>query len=92
MATLYSVGDSDDESSMLLRQKMQSAAREDGTKVYSLAAGVSLMIFYALAMQCMSTLAIVKRETQSWKWPVIQFIYMTGLSYLLSWVTYLIFK
>ncbi len=88
MATLYSVGDDDDESSMLLRQKMQSARRSDGSRVYSLATGVSLMIFYALAMQCMSTLAIVKRETQSWKWPLIQLTYMTALAYVLSFVAY----
>ena len=88
MATLYSVGDSDDESSMLLRDKMQAARHTDGARVYSLAAGVSLMIFYALAMQCMSTLAIVKRETQSWKWPILQFIYMTLLAYVMSLAAY----
>lgn len=92
MATLYSVGDSDDESSMLLREKMQSARQADGTRVYSLATGVSLMIFYALAMQCMSTLAIVKRETQSWKWPLFQFTYMTALAYVMSLVAYQLLK
>ena len=54
-----------------LRQKMNAAVWPDGTKVYTLAAGLSLLIFYVLAMQCMSTLAIVKRETHSWKWPLI---------------------
>ena len=63
MATLYSVGDDEDENSLLLREKMQQAKRSDGSKVYTLATGVSLMIFYVFAMQCMSTLAIVKRET-----------------------------
>jgi ferrous iron transport protein B len=48
------------------------------------------MIFYVLAMQCMSTLAIVKRETGTWKWPVVQFFMMTGLAYVLSWITYTI--
>ena len=62
----------------------------DGRKVYSLAAALSLMIFYVLAMQCMSTLAIVKRETGTWKWPVVQFFMMTGLAYVLSWLTYTI--
>ncbi len=92
MATLYSVGDDADENSNTLRQKMAAAKREDGTKVYDLATGLSLLVFYVIAMQCMSTLVIVKRETKTWKWPVIQFIYMTGLAYLLSWVTYVIFK
>jgi len=92
MATLYSVGDDADANSSTLRQKMAAAKRADGTKVYDIATGLSLLVFYVIAMQCMSTLVIVKRETKTWKWPVIQFIYMTGLAYLLSWVTYLIFK
>jgi ferrous iron transport protein B len=60
--------------------------------VYSFAAALSLMIFYVLAMQCMSTLAVVKRETQSWKWPTIQFFMMTGLAYFMSWAVYLLAK
>jgi ferrous iron transport protein B len=92
MATLYSVGDVDDEDNPTLRKKMQAAVRPDGTKVYTLATGVSLMIFYVLAMQCMSTLAVVKRETGSWKWPVIQFLYMTALAYLLSMAAYMLLK
>ncbi len=92
MATLYSVGGGADENSSTLRQKMAAAKRADGTKVYDLATGMSLLVFYVIAMQCMSTLVIVKRETKTWKWPVIQFLYMTGLAYLLSWVTYIIFK
>jgi len=92
MATLYSVGDDADENNNTLRQKMSAAVRADGTKVYNLASGLSLMVFYVLAMQCMSTLAIVKRETRSWKWPAIQLAYMTALAYLLSWLTYIIFS
>jgi ferrous iron transport protein B len=88
MATLYSVGEDADENSMLLRDKMQQATNADGSKVYTLASGVSLMIFYVFAMQCMSTLAIVKRETRSWKWPLIQLAYMTALAYLLSFIAY----
>ena len=87
MATLYSVEDSGEES-LALREKMQKAVRPDGTKVYTLASGVSLMVFYVFAMQCMSTLAIVKRETGSWKWPLIQLFYMTGLAYLMSLIAY----
>ena len=92
MATLYSVGEDADESNSTLRQKMSAAVRADGTKVYDLATGLSLLIFYVFAMQCMSTLAIVKRETRSWKWPVIQLVYMTGLAYLLSWLVYVVVK
>jgi ferrous iron transport protein B len=92
MATLYSVGDNADENSNTLRQKMAAATRADGSKVYTLATGLSLMIFYVLAMQCMSTLAVVKRETRSWKWPIIQLVYMTGLAYLLSWLIFVIFR
>lgn len=92
MATLYSVGDSKDENNATLRQKMKAATWPDGKKVYTLAAGLSLLIFYVLAMQCMSTLAVVKRETKSWKWPIIMLAYMTSLAYIMSFITYQIFK
>jgi ferrous iron transport protein B len=91
MATLYSVGDQDD-NELRLRDKMRAAKKEDGTPVYTLAAGLSLMIFYVFAMQCMSTLAVVKRETKSWKWPIIQLIYMTGLAYVMSLIAYQLLK
>ncbi|HUR65791.1 MAG TPA: ferrous iron transport protein B [Chitinophagaceae bacterium] len=91
MATLYSVGD-EDEGSLLLKEKMKAAVRPDGRPVFNLASGLSLMIFYVFAMQCMSTLAVVKRETKSWKWPLIQLLYMTGLAYLMSWLVYELFK
>ncbi len=89
MATLYSVGETDNFS---LREKMQAAKHEDGSKVYTLPAALSLMVFYVLAMQCMSTLAVVKRETKSWKWPLFQFVYMTGLAYLMSWLVFILFQ
>jgi ferrous iron transport protein B len=92
MATLYSVGEDKDKDYTTLRQKMEAAVRPDGTKVYDLATGLSLLVFYVLAMQCMSTLAVVKRETRSWKWPIIQLLYMTGLAYVMSWIVYTIFK
>src|SRR5436190_14571339 len=91
MATLYSVGDQD-ENALRLRDKMKAAKKEDGTPVYTLASGLSLMIFYVFAMQCMSTLAVVKRETKTWKWPIIQLIYMTGLAYIMSLIVFQIFK
>jgi ferrous iron transport protein B len=86
MATLYSV-DAEDENASL-REKMHAAIRPDGSKVYTLATGISLMVFYVLAMQCMSTLAIVKRETKTWKWPVIQLLYMTFLAYFMGLLAY----
>ena len=92
MATLYSVGEDADANNSTLREKMAAAVKSDGTKVYTLATGLSLMIFYVLAMQCMSTLAVVKRETRSWKWPMIQLVYMTGLAYLMSWIVYVMFS
>jgi ferrous iron transport protein B len=91
MATLYSVGDAE-AGKETLRDKMREAKRDDGTPVYTLAAGLSLLIFYVFAMQCMSTLAIVKRETRSWKYPVIQFVYMFGIAYLCALLVYQVFK
>ncbi len=92
MATLYSVGDDDTGESLMLREKMRQAKKTDGTPVYTLAAALSLMIFYVFAMQCMSTLAVVRRETGTWKWPLIQLAYMTGLAYVLSLLTYQAFS
>jgi ferrous iron transport protein B len=91
MATLYSVGDTD-AGLKTLEEKMREAKRSDGTPVYSLATGLSLLIFYVFAMQCMSTLAIVKRETRSWKYPAIQFAYMFVLAYVSAWAVYVMFK
>jgi ferrous iron transport protein B len=88
MATLYSVGEGVDETSLTLRKKMQSAKKTNGAPVYTVASGFSLLIFYLLAMQCMSTLVVVKRETGGWKWPIIQFLYMTGLAYIISFIIY----
>jgi ferrous iron transport protein B len=92
MATLYSVGEVDTNNEKKLTDKMKQAHLENGKPVYTVATGVSLMLFYALAMQCMSTLAIVKRETKSWKWPIVQFVYMTILAYLISWLAYIILR
>ncbi len=90
MATLYSVEEDDTNTS--LKEKMNNATFSDGSKVYTLGTSISLMVFYVLAMQCMSTLAITKRETKTWKWPLIQFGYMTVLAYVCSWITYIIFS
>ena len=88
MATLYSVGETDEDNDATLREKMAAAKNAKGEKVYQIASGISLMIFYLLAMQCMSTLAVVKRETKSWKWPLIQLLYMSGLAYLFSFIAF----
>jgi len=92
MATIYSVEGGKDADKSTLTQKMQHARKPDGSLVYTLASGVSLMIFYLLAMQCMSTLAVVKRETRGWKWPLIQLGYMTGLAYIMSFIAYQLLK
>lgn len=90
MATLYSVGE--DDQGLVLSEKMRAAKRKDGSVLFSLATGISLMIFYVFAMQCMSTLAITRRETKTWKWPAIQFVYMTSLAYLMSFIAYQLLK
>ncbi len=90
MATLYSVGDAST-GVKTLENKMRDARREDGTPLYTLATGLSLIIFYVFAMQCMSTIAIVRRETRSWKYPAIQFTYMLGLAYLCAFIIYRLF-
>ena len=92
MATIYSV-DGDDTHVESVREKMQSARNSDtGLPVFTTAVAFSLMMFYAFAMQCMSTIAVVYRETKSWKWPAIQFVYMTGLAYLASFIVYNLLK
>lgn len=92
MATIYSVNASDEQMDTV-REKMRLAKDPDtGLPVFSAAVGFSLMIFYAFAMQCMSTVAVVYRETKSWKWPVIQIAYMTGMAYFASLLVYQLLK
>jgi ferrous iron transport protein B len=87
MATIYSVGDQDNTSS--IREKMRDEINpKTGLPVFTLASGLSLMIFYAFAMQCMSTIAVVYRETKSIKWPLIQVLYMSALAYISSLLVY----
>ncbi len=88
LATIYSV-ESDDEDTTTIKEKMASEVNmETGEKRFNLASGISLLLFYAFAMQCMGTLAIVKRETKSWKWPLVQLIGMTILAYVSALVSY----
>jgi ferrous iron transport protein B len=90
MATLYSVGDEDN--TMSIREKMMNAKNtETGEKLYSTATTMSLLLFYAFAMQCMATLAVVYQETKSIKWPLIQLTYMGVLAYVSSFIVYHIF-
>ena len=88
LATIYAVEYEEDAPGPLL-YRMRAEKRPDGSPIYSFAAGMSLMVFFAFAMQCMSTLAVVKRETRSWKWPLIQLGYMGVLAYLASWITFI---
>lgn len=91
MATIYSVGDEDNTKS--IREKMLQAKHPGtGEKLYNKATTFSLLIFYAFAMQCMATLAVVYRETKSYKWPILQVIYMGALAYFSAWVVYTIFS
>jgi ferrous iron transport protein B len=88
LATIYSVADADDENANTIRTRLQQEVRPDGTPVFNLATGISLLLFYAFAMQCMSTLAIVQRETNSWRWPLIQLVSMSSFAYLVSLIAY----
>lgn len=89
MATIFSIGDEDENT---LKNKMATSKKPDGTPYFTLPMGLSLLVFYALAMQCMSTLAATYRETKGWKWPILQTVYMTGLAYVFSWVVFVVFS
>jgi ferrous iron transport protein B len=92
MSTIYSVGE-DDSSKLTVKDKMMSELNPDtGKPRYTFAVGLSLMLFYAFAMQCMSTLAVVYRETKRIKWPLIQFLFMSGLAYIASFLAYQLLK
>ena len=90
MATIYSIG-SEEESTIKSRMRAEINP-ETGGPMYTPAVALSLLVFYAFAMQCMSTLAVVKKETNSWKWPMLQLFYMTGLAYACSFIVYNIFS
>ena len=90
MATIYSIGSTEDEGS--IRDRMAKEINPlTGKPTYNFATSLSLLVFYIFAMMCMSTLAVVKRETGGWKWPIIQFFFMTGLAYFGAFVVYQIF-
>lgn len=87
LATIYAVQDDGDENQLLI-DRLRKDVRKDGSKTYTLATGCSLMVFYVFAMQCMSTLAVVKRETGSWKWPIFQLVFMGILAYFSAFFTF----
>jgi ferrous iron transport protein B len=91
LATIYSVGDSDNEAT--IKSKMQAeVSPSTGKKIFNFATGISLLLFYAFAMQCASTLAITKKETNSWKWPAMQLVFMSGLAYFVALISYQLLK
>ncbi|EAZ96921.1 ferrous iron transport protein B [Flavobacteria bacterium BAL38] len=92
LATIYSVGSHSDEESTIKNKMAAEVYPETGEKIFNFATGISLLLFYAFAMQCISTLAIVKKETNSWKWPIIQLVFMSGFAYLTALIAYQVLK
>jgi len=91
LATIYSVGSGSDKEGTI-KNRMKEEVYADGSKVFNFPTGISLLLFYAFAMQCVSTLAIVKKETNSWKWPIIQLVFMTGFAYVTAFLAYQFLK
>jgi ferrous iron transport protein B len=92
LGTIYSLGTGEDEKSQSLQDQMQQARRPDGRPVFSLATAMSIMVFFALCAQCSATLMTIRRETNSWRWPIFSFVYMTTLAYIGAWLTYQFFE
>ena len=92
LATIYSV-ENDEENTETITERMEAEINPRTQKpVFNLASGISLLLFYAFAMQCVSTLAIVKRETNSWKWPTAQLVFMSIFAYLTALIAYQLLK
>ncbi len=92
LATIYSIQDSDDQDTTIKNKLSAEVNPITGLKLFNFASGVSLLLFYAFAMQCMSTLAVTKKETNSWKWPIIQLVFMSGFAYTVALIAYQILK
>ena len=91
LATIYSVGGTDNENT--IRNKMATEINaETGEKIFNFASGISLLLFYAFALQCISTLAVTKKETNSWKWPLGQLVFMSGFAYVVALIAYQLLK
>ena len=88
LSIIYNVGSDATEESETLISAIQNDKKPDGTPVWTPLTGLTLMVFFVLAMQCMSTVAVVRRETNSWRWPIFMVVYMTGLAYFASLITY----
>ena len=88
LATIYSVGNVSEDDDKTIKNRMANEVHANGDKVFTLASGISLLLFYAFAMQCMSTLAIVKRETNTWKWPMIQLFGMSFIAYVVALIAF----
>jgi ferrous iron transport protein B len=91
LSIVYGVGD-DAEDSASLYDSLRRATRSDGTPIFTTATCFSLLVFYILAAQCLATQAVVKRETNSWKWALFQIAYMTGLAYVCALVVYQVLR
>ncbi len=90
LATIYSVGNDEEET---IKNRMAAEVNEENNRpLFNIASGISILLFYAFAMQCMSTLAIVKRETNSWKWPLAQLVFMSLFAYIVALIAYQILK
>ena len=96
LATIYSLGTDidieDEEGQKTIIARLKTETTPNGTLVFSLATGVSILLFFAFAMQCISTFAIVRKETNSWKWPIIQWVGMTGFAYLVAFIAFQLLK
>jgi len=88
LGTIYSVGDQGDKTEGALRQRLQTATRADGTLVYTVPMAIGLLIFYVFCLQCAATIAVIRRETNSLRWPAFAWVYMTGLGYLGALLTF----
>jgi ferrous iron transport protein B len=88
LSIIYNVGDGEDEESDSLVGAVREAKRDDGKPAWTPLVALSMMVFFVLAMQCMSTVAIVRRETNTWRWPLFMVAYMTVLAYIASFITY----
>lgn len=88
LGIIYNVGNDQNEQSETLVSAIRDAKKDDGSPAWTPLTALSLMVFFVLAMQCMSTLAVVRRETNSWRWPLFMITYMTGLAYVAAMITY----
>ncbi len=91
LATIYSVGETANKKTISNKMQQETDIKT-GNKIFNFASGISLLLFYAFAMQCASTLAVTKRETNSWKWPLGQLIFMSGFAYLVAFLAYQMLK